>query len=170
MQKRPTLLHNHNTASPSFTHSGENNITKKKKKVKLELAALVAKDIEELNRKRAVKQEPVEDSLSGYGGVLVSSSLSCGEDSIDTSPVPLVDIRSSGIETMNATGGTNVGSSSVMEIATEHADNPLLEAGYSGISISDVRFLWISLNGTPFLTFFGIRLDIANIVPRKCLI
>jgi hypothetical protein len=142
MQQPSISLHNHNSTNPSFTHSGENNITKKKKKkVKLELAALVAKDIEELNRKRAVKQEPVDelDSLSRCSGALASSSLSYGEDSIDTSPVPMV------------------------EIATEHSDNPLPEAGHSGMS--DVRFLCLILTGTLFLTFIIISLEIADIVP-----
>ena len=140
MEQRLALPHNHNSASRNIALSGEVSVTKKKKKVKLELAALVAKDLEELNRKRVVKQEPVEeaDSLSRCSRAPVSSPPFYIEDSIESSPVHVVD-KTAGVENTNTAGKTSTDPSSVMEIGTDHADNPLLEGG-----ITAVRFLCVS--------------------------
>jgi hypothetical protein len=88
IQRNLTALHESNSASPSVVHPGEGTvITKKKKKAKLELASLVAKDLEELSRKRAVKQEPADEmnnllEMSCSNGLSAFTTSFHGEGSI----------------------------------------------------------------------------------------
>lgn len=74
-------------------------------------------------------------------GAPVSTSSSYREDSVDSSLLRLVDTKTSGVGSMHASAKNTADSSFAMEIETEHADTPLLEAGHSGIT--PVRFLCV---------------------------
>ena len=86
-------------------HLGGNpSIPKKKKKAKFELASLVAKDLEELSRRRGIKEEPVEEAsglleMPSSNGIPSFITPSYGEDSMGSSSLRLgADATASGVE------------------------------------------------------------------------
>lgn len=97
-------------------HLGGNpSIPKKKKKAKFELASLVAKDLEELSRRRAIKEEPVEEA-SGFlempssNGIPSFITPSYGEDSMGSSSLRLgADATASGVEPTDSPGQARSG-------------------------------------------------------------
>jgi hypothetical protein len=144
MQQNLAAVRELSSASPSVVHPREStSITKKKKKAKFELASLVAKDLEELNRKRAVKQEPVEEAdslleMPFSNGVPVFTSSSHREVSMDSSSVRLTDINSCDVQSMDTSGNTNPDSLSAMETETDHADSPPLDSGITPVCFPGV--------------------------------
>jgi hypothetical protein len=111
----------------------------KKKKAKLELSSLVAKDLEELSRKRAIKQEPLgePDSLQDIppsSGPPVSKRPSTREGLTNSSPISLVDV--SGVASIRVLDNTNPDSPSVMDVETHTS---ILDGG--GPGAIPVRFV-----------------------------
>jgi hypothetical protein len=130
-----------NSASPIKHRGGSTSVgstLKKKKKAKFELSSLVAKDLEELSRKRAIKQEPMGEAdslleLPRSSGPPVTQPSSTREDLTDSSPISLVDL--SGMASMKALDNTNPDSSSVMDVETEHNHIILLGGGHPGTTL-----------------------------------
>jgi len=126
-----TALHELNSASPVVVHLGESTTTnsasrKKKRRPKFELASLVAKDLEELSRKRAIKQEPVGDvdsllEMARPNGTPVFTS-PAGEASVGSSSICLADIKTSGVVSTDA---------SSINVGTKHDHGPVREASRS---------------------------------------